>query len=252
MKSFICILQTNVLGQQVKCHVPLPFWPNVELFCQCRCYLHHENIWIYKLHWPAKARENDTSVGTLGQHPCRISSATWSWLDNNPSWSIPHSLLWIPIWTIHWLNNLLSEHCTLISSYWLSLIMDDSFLLTIEKCKWLSMPHCSRVMTYTNISRAIKLQKLLITFWLIFLHTLSMLHYSCFTQKGKKCHTNCYHSSVTTYCWAINRICQCKLFDGHSCIIYVIGIWYTLVVLTQTMTSTIKSVSSVIFVTVMK
>ena len=54
---------TNDSGQQkVTCHAPLPLWPDVRLFYQCKCYLHHTNIRSYRLHWPTKAREYNTLV----------------------------------------------------------------------------------------------------------------------------------------------------------------------------------------------
>ena len=41
----------------LKSHVPSPLWPDVGLFYQCKRYLHHANIRIYKPHWPTMVRE---------------------------------------------------------------------------------------------------------------------------------------------------------------------------------------------------
>ena len=44
-------MMTNDYGQQkLKYHVPLPLWPDVGLFYQGKCYLHHTNIHVYRLH----------------------------------------------------------------------------------------------------------------------------------------------------------------------------------------------------------
>ena len=41
----------------LKSHAPSPLWPDVGLFYQCKRYLHHANIQIYKPHWPTMVRE---------------------------------------------------------------------------------------------------------------------------------------------------------------------------------------------------
>ena len=46
LTCIVCMM-TNDFGQQhVKCNVPLPLWPDVGLFYQCKCYLNHTNIQI--------------------------------------------------------------------------------------------------------------------------------------------------------------------------------------------------------------
>ena len=65
MKSLTCMfhMMTNDSGQQkLTCHVTLTLWSDVGLFYQCKCYFHHANIQIDRLHWPTMAREYGTSV----------------------------------------------------------------------------------------------------------------------------------------------------------------------------------------------
>ena len=60
MKSLICkshMLTDDYKLPNLKSHVPSPLWPDVGLFYQCKRYLHHANIRIYKPHWPTMVRE---------------------------------------------------------------------------------------------------------------------------------------------------------------------------------------------------
>ena len=60
MKSSICMshmLTDDYKLPNLKSHVPSPLWPDVGLFYQCKRYLHHANIRIYKPHWPTMVRE---------------------------------------------------------------------------------------------------------------------------------------------------------------------------------------------------
>ena len=45
------------VSPNLKSHAPSPLWPDVGLFYQCKRYLHHANIRIYKPHWPTMVRE---------------------------------------------------------------------------------------------------------------------------------------------------------------------------------------------------
>ena len=60
MKSLIYkshMLTDDYKLPNLKSHVPSPLWPDVGLFYQCKRYLHHANIQIYKPHWPTMVRE---------------------------------------------------------------------------------------------------------------------------------------------------------------------------------------------------
>ena len=60
MKSLICtshMLTDDYKLPNLKSHAPSPLWPDVGLFYQCKRYLHHANIQIYKPHWPTMVRE---------------------------------------------------------------------------------------------------------------------------------------------------------------------------------------------------
>ena len=60
MKSLICtshMLTDDYKLPNLKSHAPSPLWPDVGLFYQCKRYLHHANIRIYKPHWPTMVRE---------------------------------------------------------------------------------------------------------------------------------------------------------------------------------------------------
>ena len=95
MKCLTCMfhMMANDSGQQkIKCHVRLPLWPDVRLFYQCKCYLHHANIRIYGLHYIVGAcgqvdRALDSRSQGLG-----FDSQCWPCVEVSGKLCIPHCL----------------------------------------------------------------------------------------------------------------------------------------------------------------